>query len=179
MVEPAYRRPEKVLVFLYRMPPGAPSAHPSQGHGKGQQEAIEYLLLQRHPERTESGDIWQAVVGNVRWEEARIEAVRREVSQETGLTLDGEVWATGYSFSYSLRLHADQESWYAPAVTAIRNIVYASQVVDHRSISLCPEHVDYGWFAYANALEKLYWAEEKQALSRLHPMIARQTRSGR
>jgi 8-oxo-dGTP pyrophosphatase MutT (NUDIX family) len=166
MTETTYRRPEKVLVFLYRRP----SVPSPEGHWG----PMQYLLLQRHPERTASGDIWQTVVGNLRWQEDRIEAARREVFQETGITLHDEVVPLGFAFSYPIHLLDGQQSWYPPGVTAIHNTVFASEVVGDPRVVLCPEHVDSGWFAYAEAWKRLYWLEEKEALSRLHPLIAAQ-----
>jgi 8-oxo-dGTP pyrophosphatase MutT (NUDIX family) len=135
-------------------------------------------LLQRQPETTNAGGIWQTVVGGVRWQEERVEAARREVFEETGLTLLRGITAIGYAFAFPIRLRKNQTSWYPPGVTAINNIVYAGEVVSARPILLCPEHVDHGWFPFAKALEQLYWPEEKEALSRLHPMIAAQVQLG-
>jgi 8-oxo-dGTP pyrophosphatase MutT (NUDIX family) len=166
MVSPTYRRPEKVLVFLYRRPSGpAPEGH---------WEPLQYLLLQRHPERTASGDIWQTVAGNLHWDEDRIEAARREVLQETGIALQDQIVPLGFTFSYPIHLLDGQQSWYPPDVMAIHNAVFASEVIGDPPIVLCSEHIDCGWFAYAEAAERLYWLEEKEALSRLHPLIAAQ-----
>ena len=168
MEEPAYRRPEKVLVYLYRRATSCGDPFPDRA------KRLEYLLLQRRPGTTNAGAIWQTVVGAVRWQEERVEAARREVFEETGLTMVRGIMAIGYAFSFPIRLCKDQESWYAPDVTTINNTVYAGEVVSARRILLCKEHVDYGWFSYADALHRLHWPEEQEALSRLHPMIAAQ-----
>jgi 8-oxo-dGTP pyrophosphatase MutT (NUDIX family) len=166
MEEPTYRRPEKVLVYLYRRVTSCDDL------SRGRPKRVEYLLLQRQPSRTNAGGIWQTVVGGVRWQEERVEAARREVFEETGLTLLRGIMAIGYAFSFPIRLRRNQESWYAPGVTTIVNTVYAGEAVSARPIRLCKEHIDYGWFSYADALRRLHWSEEREALSRLHPMIA-------
>jgi 8-oxo-dGTP pyrophosphatase MutT (NUDIX family) len=173
MQAPAYRRPEKILVFLYRRASLAPATVLPGGQPQ-KEAALEYLLLQRQPQTTNSGAIWQTVVGSVRWEEERIEAARREVFEETGLTLLRGITAIGFAFSFPIRLRENQKSWYAPDVTEINNTVYASGVITARPVSLCPEHVDFGWFPFAEAMARLHWPEEKEALARLHPMIAAQ-----
>ena len=114
------------------------------------------------------------MVGGVRWGEERVEAARREVFEETGLTLLRGITAIGFAFSFPIRLRENQKSWYAPEVTEINNTVYASGVITARPVSLCPEHVDFGWFPFAQAMVRLHWPEEKEALSRLHPLIASQ-----
>jgi 8-oxo-dGTP pyrophosphatase MutT (NUDIX family) len=172
MGEPAYRRPEKVLVYLYRR--ATSWGDPPQDRPK----RLEYLLLQRQPGTTNAGSIWQTVVGGVWWQEERVEAARREVFEETGLTMVRGIMAIGYAFSFPIRLRKNQESWYAPGVATIVNTVYAGEVVSARPIVLCKEHIDYGWFPYANALRRLHWPEEREALSRLHPMIAAKAQPG-
>jgi len=162
MSEPSYRRPDKVLVYLYR-----------RGTLSSSAGELVYLLLRRHPETTTSGNIWQTVVGGVRWHERRVQAASREVFEETGLTLLRGITAIGYAFSFPIRLRKDQSSWYPPGVTTVNNTVFAAEVVSPRPIRLSPEHIDYGWFPYPEAMSKIYWPEEKEALSRLHPMLQR------
>jgi 8-oxo-dGTP pyrophosphatase MutT (NUDIX family) len=170
---PRYRRPDKVLVFLYRRSHAAYGAT-SVSDAVGMVDRSLYLLLQRHPSRSESGPIWQTVVGTVRWTEERIQAARREVFEETGLTMLRGITAIGYAFSFPIRLAKDQESWYAPGQTTIDNTVFAAEVFGRRPILLSPEHQSYGWFSFEEALERLHWPEEKEALLRLHPLVVGQ-----
>ena len=179
MDEPTYRRPDKVLVYLYRRIPAAPPSDTFQKGPEREPRALEYLLLQRQARTTNAGGIWQTVVGGVRWGEERVEAARREVFEETGLTLLRGITAIGFAFAFPIRLRKDQKSWYAPDVAAINNTVYAGEVVSARPIVLCPEHVAYDWVPFARALEQLHWEEEREALSRLHPMIAAEVQRDR
>jgi bis(5'-nucleosidyl)-tetraphosphatase len=158
-----YRRPDKILVYLYRRPSASSRA-----------AAVRYLLLQRQPQKSHSGNIWQTVVGSVRWGEERIEAARREVFEETGLTMLRGITAIGYAFSFPIRLPKDQKSWYPPGRTTIDNTVFAAEVIGSRPVRLCPEHQAYGWFTFEEALAKLHWEEDKEGLLRLHPLIAPQ-----
>jgi 8-oxo-dGTP pyrophosphatase MutT (NUDIX family) len=149
-----YRRPDKIIVYLYR--------HVDAG-------GVEYLLLQRTP-TGRSGPIWQTVVGSARWDEKLVEAARREVFEETGLTRLEGIMAIGYAFTFDFDMPAAVSS-YAPDVKRICNIVFASAVVSFKPITLSSEHTDYGWFPYAEALERMHWPEEKEALIRLQPML--------
>jgi 8-oxo-dGTP pyrophosphatase MutT (NUDIX family) len=160
MSEPAYRRPDKVLVYLYR-----------RGTLSASAQGVAYLLLRRQPKTTTAGKIWQTVVGGVRWHEKRVQAASREVFEETGLTMLRGITAIGYAFAFPIRLRKNQSSWYPPGVTTVNNTVFAAEVVSPRPIRLSPEHIDYGWFPYPEAMAKIYWPEEKEALSRLHPML--------
>ena len=156
--ELVHRRPDKVIVYLYRRLASG---------------GVEYLLLRRAP-MSNAGSIWQTVVGGANWHEGLAEAARREVYEETGLTQLHGLTAIGYAFSFTLRLPENQASAYAPGVTDIRNTVFAAGVVSKEPIALCHEHINYGWFSYQEALEKIYWPEEKEALARLHPLLSTQ-----
>lgn len=150
-----YRRPEKVLVYLYRRTSGS---------------GVEYLLLQRS--QSQVGHIWQAVVGTARWGEELVEAARREVFEETGLTRLSGITAIGYAFSFVFCLSPEEKSRYAPGVTVIRNVVFAAEVLSPQSVSLSDEHIAYQWFPYAEAVSKIHWSEDREALVRLHPMVS-------
>jgi len=50
-------------------------------------EEIQYLLLKRKPERE---DFWQPVTGGLEEGETKIEALKREVREETGIARDGK-----------------------------------------------------------------------------------------
>jgi dATP pyrophosphohydrolase len=160
-MDTSYRRPDKVLVYLFRRVGSA-----------GAGASVRYLLLQRRPKSTQAGGIWQTVVGSVRWGEERVQAARREVFEETGLTLLRGITAIGYAFSFPLRLSQNQESWYAPGQAQIDNTVFAAETPGDRPVRLSAEHQSYGWFSLEEALAKLHWEEEKEALLRLHPLIA-------
>jgi 8-oxo-dGTP pyrophosphatase MutT (NUDIX family) len=154
MDKQAYRRPDKIIVYLYR--------HVNAG-------GVEYLLLQRAP-TGRSGPIWQTVVGSARWNEKLIEAARREVFEETGLTRLQGIMAIGYAFTFDFDL-PEGASEYAPDVRRICNIVFASAVESYKPVTLSLEHIDYGWFPYKEALGRIHWPEEKEALIRLQPML--------
>ena len=147
-----YRRPDKIIVYLYRRP---------------NRDTVEYLLLRR-ASRGKSGAIWQTVVGSAEWGERLVEAARREVYEETGLTRLQGIMAIGYAFSFDF---AFAQSSYAPDVNRISNTVFASEVVSDKPITLSPEHTEYRWFTYQRALEHVHWPEEREALLRLHPLV--------
>jgi 8-oxo-dGTP pyrophosphatase MutT (NUDIX family) len=156
MSDSLYRRPDKVIIYLYRRTVS------------GQ---IEYLLLQRRFS-SKAGRIWQTAVGSAQWSEDLVEAARREVFEETGLTRLQGITAIGYAFHFPFRLPEGYISEYAPEVCAIRNTVFAAEVVSARPIHLSHEHVAYDWFSLEVALNKVHWPEEREALTRLHPMLS-------
>ena len=149
MTEAVYRRPDKVIVYLYLRVASS--------------EEVEYLLLQRAP-ASHAGSIWQTVVGGANWDEGLVEAARREVYEETGLTQLHGLTAIGFAFSFSLSLPEHQASLYAPGINEIRNTVFAAGVLSRQPIALSREHVEYGWFSYQEAVSLIHWPEEREAL---------------
>jgi dATP pyrophosphohydrolase len=156
-VSTTFRRPEKTMVYLYR----------SNSDEPGELAYFEYLLLQRS--QSQVGHIWQPVVGAARWNEELVESAKREVFEETGITRLEGIMAVGYAFSFTFRFL--DNSRYAPGVDTIRNVVFAARVRRTQSIALSDEHVDYSWFEYEEALERLYWPEDKKALTQLHTIL--------
>ena len=153
-----YRRPEKTLIYLYRRKLFRPEC------------PLEYLLLQRS--HSKAGHIWQTVVGAAKWGEELVETARREVYEETGLTRLRGITAIGYAFSFPFQLAPEQKSYYAPDVQYIHNIVFAAEVMGIQRITLSDEHIAHGWFSFEEAMEKIYWTQDREALARLHPMIS-------
>ena len=145
------------MVYIYRR-------NPDDAGGRSK---LEYLLLQRS--QSQSGHIWQPVVGAANWNEELVESAKREVFEETGITRLEGIMAVGYAFSFTFRF--PDKSQYAPGVDTIRNVVFAARVRPTQAISLSDEHVDYGWFSYEAALSTVYWPEDKKALIQLDPMI--------
>jgi len=141
-----YRRPEQILIYLYKCTPAG---------------EFEYMLFHRIPR---GGSIWQAVSGAANWDEDLVEAARREVYEETGITGLSGLTAVG-DFSFPL----GHKPWmnYPPDVTRIHNTVFAAEIRTD-TITLSEEHDDYCWCEYEKAMQLLRWPEDREALERLH-----------
>jgi dATP pyrophosphohydrolase len=146
---PPYRRPEQVLIYLYRCTPSG---------------EFEYLLFHRLPR---AGSIWQAVSGAAHWDEELVEAARREVFEETGITGLHGLTAVG-DFSFPL----GHKPWmnYPPGVTHIHNTVFAAEI-RNETVALSEEHDDCQWFGYQEAKRLLHWPEDRETLERLHTCL--------
>lgn len=119
---------------------------------------VEYLLLKRLPERN---GFWQPVTGGMEEGETRVEALLREVMEETGIKNTVGVIEGLYYFEFS-DPNPNQEYVYGVEVSPSEEIV-----LDRK------EHSEYRWCNFQEALQLLRWKENKDALRKLHMTLKR------
>ena len=121
-------------------------------------DAVEYLLLKRLPDRNGFWH-WQPVTGGLEERETRTEALRREIKEETGIKNLIRVMEDLYYFEFS-NLNLNQEYVYGVEVSSTEEVV-----LDGR------EHSEYRWCGIKDALQLLYWKENKEALEKLNKIL--------
>ncbi len=121
---------------------------------------LELLLLRRPPSR---GRIWVPVSGKVEASDADLEAaVRREVREETGLDRPRTV----FPLDWHVPFRADSgETW--------RLHAYGVEVDGRFDPTLSPEHEAYAWVGPEEALERLHFPDNREAVRRLLARHAR------
>lgn len=118
---------------------------------------IQYLLLKRIPERD---GFWQPVTGGLEEGETRVEAVKREVSEETGIKNVIRIIKDVHYFEYS-----DPHF--------IKEIVYGVEISSNERIILDKkEHSENKWCSFKEALKLLKWKENKEALTRINEILS-------
>jgi len=124
----------------------------SKVHGE-----IQYLLLKRHSER---GGFWQPVTGGLEGGETRVEALKREVLEETGIKNLVRIIEDVYHFELSTPLHE-------------KEFVYGVEVLHTKEIEMDNiEHSEYRWCSFEEALTLLKWKDNKEALERLDEILS-------
>jgi dATP pyrophosphohydrolase len=146
------RQPFTVLVY--------PVRRTSDGRG------WEYLLLRRTSKRE---GFWQGVTGALERGESLEEAARRELFEETGFVPD-ELMKVDYSYSFPVA-----DPWrhhYASNVTEITEHVFLAFLASSREPKIdLKEHDRWAWCSFEEALGKLRWPGNLEALKRCEEVV--------
>lgn len=117
---------------------------------------VEYLLLKRLPERN---GFWQPVTGGMEEGETREAALRREVTEETGVRNIVAVIEGLYCFEF-LDPNPIREHVYGVEISPSEEIVFDRK-----------EHSECRWCRFRDALRLLHWKENKAALRKLNKIL--------
>jgi len=116
-----------------------------------------YLLLQHA-----HGGHWSFPKGNIKLHEDPSKAARRELFEETQINklelLDGFQQKIEYSFSECGEL-------------IHKEVLYFLGKTEQRNISLSPEHLNYVWLAYEDALNKLTYENDQKLLRKAEEFL--------
>ena len=124
---------------------------------------IQYLLLKRMPE---SGGFWQPITGGLEEGETKIQALRREIGEETGIKNFIQIIRDVHCFEF-----CDPH--------LIKEYAFGVQIPVNEEVVLSKEHSECRWCNFHEALRLLRWKENKEALRRLHEALISQTKSQR
>jgi dihydroneopterin triphosphate diphosphatase len=115
---------------------------------------LELLLLRRPPAR---GRIWVPVSGKVEPTDADLEsALRRELREETGLTAPRHVEPLDWHVPFPA---SNGETW--------RLHAYAVEVDRPTPVALGDEHEAFAWLAPEEAIRRLHYPDNQDAVRRL------------
>ena len=131
-------------------------------HGETQ-----YLLMKRIPGRggVQEG-FWQPVTGGLEEGETRIDALRREVHEETGIQNVIRIIPDVY--------YCEFQDFYRPEARQrlIKEHVFGVEVVSNEKITIGWEHSEYRWCRFTTAMKLLKWMENKEALEKLNKILS-------
>jgi dATP pyrophosphohydrolase len=131
-------------------------------HGETQ-----YLLLKRIPGRggVEEG-FWQPVTGGLEEGETRIDALKREVHEETGIQNILRIIPDVHYYEF--------QDFYKPKARQrlIKEHVFGVEVTPNAKIIIGWEHSEHRWCQFEAALKLLKWMENKEALAKLNNILS-------
>jgi len=121
---------------------------------------IQYLIAKRTPIH---GGFWQPITGGLEEGETRIEALKREIREETGIKNIGRIIEDVDYFEFSnvqMSTHLIKAYVYGVEIFPNEKIV-----IDER------EHCEFKWCSFQEALRLMKWKEEKEALKKLKELL--------
>jgi lipoyl(octanoyl) transferase len=123
-------------------------------------DGVRLLLLHRKPER---GGFWQPVTGSEEPGESGLETARREVREETGQETEPQPLGLVQSFLIESQYLATRY----PTPIIARETAFTAAIDSARPVEIDPsEHDDWGWFSVSEALEKIRWTDDREAIER-------------
>jgi dihydroneopterin triphosphate diphosphatase len=117
------------------------------GHG----EAARVLVLQRN--KNTSRGLWSLVMGRLEKGESAVDAIRRELIEETGIKPDA-LYTTGCVDTY----------FNAGANSIEMMPIFCAPFAEAPNVTLDHEHLAYRWLGFAEAIEILAYPGQRQAL---------------
>jgi dihydroneopterin triphosphate diphosphatase len=120
----------------------------------------EFLLLRRASLEAVYPGIWQIITGSVRENETALQGARREVLEETGV-VPVRFWVVPHVSSF----------YDAAADRVLMVPHFAAQISAETEVVLSREHDRYEWVEFPEALRRVVWPAQKQALEIVHEQI--------
>lgn len=134
----------KIQAIIYRIQPG-------------KQKKVKFLLFKRPASQ---GDYWQFITGNIKQNETEIEAVSRELIEETGILKVENIIDTNIAFTFqNQRGMIKSEKIFLVLLTKTPEIIISD------------EHEDFRWLDYDQALNLLSWENNKKTLALSYEII--------
>ena len=117
-------------------------------------------------ERADRAGFWQSVTGSIEAGETLAQTARREVQEETGITLsDGQLHDWQQSRQYEIYPHWRHR--YPPGITRNTEHVLSARTAPDTSIKLSKEHTAFCWLERTDAAEKVFSPSNRQAILEL------------
>ena len=153
------RTPVNVLVLPYRRRAEGPA---------------EYAIFLR---ADGSEPCWQGVAGGAEDVETPLEAARRELNEETGLSPAIDRWiALDTRGSVPASAFADWRQW-GPETFVVHEHTFGVDVSDGHDVALSDEHGEFRWLAFGAASALLRYDSNRTALWELNERLARRARA--
>jgi 8-oxo-dGTP pyrophosphatase MutT (NUDIX family) len=147
------RLPIQVSIFIVRMKPDGD---------------CEYLLLHRVLPRLA---FWQPVTGGVESGETIEQAARRELIEETGFSPD-DLRPIGFTYAFPPDEFFKAVYETLPDEIAVHVFVASARSGSEPKIDPI-EHDEYIWCTYGEALDMLYWWDDKELLKQVAAFLER------
>ena len=112
-----------------------------------------FLMLKRSERSKIYPGIWQMVTGKIDTGESTSDAVKRELTEETGLKAE------------NLFVVPKINSFYFPTSDKIVLSPVFLAIVNSTDVTISDEHSEYKWVSYDEAIKIIYWPNQIESLT--------------
>lgn len=122
---------------------------------------IRYLLLHH------GGEYWNFPKGRQEGLETEIDSALRELKEETGIEKINII--EGFKDEYDYDFDTQIKDGLRKKVCK-KAIFFLGEVMQDK-VKISDEHIDFGWFDFETALERLFYQEGRDSLKKAHQFI--------
>ncbi len=137
------------------------------------QDTTEYLLLKRTEEK---GGFWQGVSGGLESEENVMQGIKRELFEEIGINETKRIIDKFHFFQFEDKITSFFEKKVSDTEKIILSeYVFAVEINSNIIIDIdknpCKEHTEYKWVEFDEAINLLYWQNNKDGFTKLKKIL--------
>lgn len=134
---------------------------------------IQYLLLRTVPKR---GEFWQPITGGLEEGETKIEALKREVREETGIENIFRIIEDVHYYEPVDPSLIEYFKKHGQTCKHLKQYAFGVEVSsDERAALDGKEHSEFKWCSFQEALGLLKWKGNKEALEKLNEILTSET----
>jgi len=131
---------------------------------------IQYLLLKRIPR---SGEYWQPITGGLEEGETKVEALKREIREETGIQNIIRIIENVHYYEFQDPPFMDYLKRHGLTCEYLKEYVFGVEIASDEIVDLNgKEHSEYRWCGFKEALSLLKWKGNKEALEKLNEILS-------
>jgi 8-oxo-dGTP pyrophosphatase MutT (NUDIX family) len=131
---------------------------------------IRYLLLKTNPER---GGFWQPITGGLEEGETKIEALKREIREETGITNIIKIIENVHYYEVLDPSLIEYFKRHGHAYTHVKEYAFGVEVSSDEEVILDEkEHSEFKWCSFQEALNLMRYKGYKDALKKLDRILS-------
>ena len=131
---------------------------------------IQYLLLKTIPRR---GEFWQPITGGLEEGETKIEALKREVREETGIQNIIKIIEDVHYYEFPDPDLIEYFEMHGHECTHVKEYVFGVEVSSDEKVVLDgKEHSEFKWCGFQEALRLMKWKGNEDALKKLDRILS-------